>query len=72
MRQLPRITPAIPSSMTTHQRVMAAISILQARMLADESPVSGEDVWGAFHLQTPSLELAIQLLIDTLPEVEKL
>lgn len=64
--------PGVPESLSPADRVMTAISILQAHALALDSPSDGRAMWGTFHMQSPAVEHAIHLLIEVLPDLETL
>lgn len=56
---------------TPHDRLMAAIGILQCHHLASQTELDGEAIYGIHHMPSASLEHAIQILIGVLGDVEE-
>lgn len=58
------------SAKTPHDRLMAAIGILQAHYLASDTALVADKIFGNSYFDTTGLEHAINMLIDLLPVVE--
>lgn len=59
-------------TLTPHQRLCAAISIIQREILARDSALIPEKMFGKASMADPALELANSLLVELLPDVEGL
>ncbi|ATX64446.1 hypothetical protein [Roseinatronobacter bogoriensis] len=68
----PGNAPGLPKAAPVHDRLIAAISILQAVMLARDSATDGNSLWGCMHMQASALEHAINLLIEIAPDLENI
>lgn len=53
-------------------RLMVAISTLQAISLAQTSECCGPSTWGPYFMPAPALDATINILIGMIPEVERL
>lgn len=60
------------SKQPTHDKLMAAIGILQCHHLATETTLDADVLYGIHEMSSEGLEHAIHLLVDVLGEVEKL
>jgi hypothetical protein len=58
-------------SKTPHDKLMIAISICQMSVMAEDSALVPEKMWGAF-IPTLALEHAVQMLIELLPVLDNL
>jgi len=56
-------------SKTPHDKVCTAISILQAHILAADSALIPEKIWGHQYMRALGLEQAVKLLIEVLDDV---
>ncbi len=56
--------------MTPHSKLMAVISILQKEILARDTSLVPDKLFGGGHMDTPALELAEQMLRELLPIVD--
>jgi hypothetical protein len=63
--------PGLSIDKTPHDKLMIAISICQMSVMAEDSALVPEKMWGAF-IPTLALEHAVQMLIELLPVVENL
>ncbi len=60
-------------NMTPHDRLVAAISIVQHAILAEDASVDADKLFKpGGHFATASLELAERMLMDLLKDVERL
>lgn len=57
-------------SMSPHDRVMAAIGIMQMHVCTEETPLNPHKIWPGYFMPGQGLELALKLLIDTLEDLE--
>lgn len=55
--------------MTSHDKVCAVISILQDRILAEDSAMDAQALFGQFRMPTAGLELAERLLTEVLDDL---
>lgn len=63
-----RSTP--PEEMSPIDKIFAAISIVQAYILAEESDCLPDKMFGNNHFKQPSLEMVERLLMDIVPDIE--
>lgn len=56
---------------TPHDKLMMAIGILQAHYLASDTDLVPDRIFGEFYFSTTGMEHAINMLIELLPEMEK-
>lgn len=57
---------------TVHDRLLAATSILQVAIMARDTPMLGEKMWGSYFMPTLALEEALNLVISVLEETEQI
>lgn len=55
---------------TPHDKLCAAIGILQSHVLASDSMLNGPEAWGTSYFQSAGVEHAIRLLIDVTGDLE--
>ena len=60
----------VPRTRAAHDKVMAAISIIQAKAMALDSCTGGPESWGPMYFESGCLDVAIDLLIEVLGEIE--
>lgn len=58
--------------MTPHDKLIAAMSIIQADILARDSACIPDKMFPTRYFETSALELAERMLADILPEIEQL
>lgn len=63
-------TVSPPSRTTSYTKLCSAISILQNKVLADDSTCSGEAVFGTNYMPSLGIEHAIALLTEVLERLE--
>lgn len=56
--------------MTDHEKLCTAISIVQQHILALDSNLDAEFLFKTRNMPTPALELAVNLMADTLDRLE--
>lgn len=61
-----------PKDMSLDQKLFAAISIVQAYILAEDTACIPDQMFGVNYLKQPSLEMAERLLMDIVPDVQNL
>lgn len=61
-----------PHPLTAHDRVCAAIGIVQAHLLAMDTVSDPPTEWGGLYMPRSALDQAVRLLVEALPEVEAL
>ena len=62
--------PGLPAPATAHDKFLAAIGILQILMMARDSALLPEKIWGGDYCADSALQQAIALLIEITPDVE--
>lgn len=66
-------TPDLADDTPVHDKTCTAISILQTAILASDTKLIPQKLWpGNMHMATPALEMATKLLIEVLPDVERI
>ncbi|WP_299960781.1 hypothetical protein [uncultured Roseobacter sp.] len=60
------------TTLTPHDKLMAAISILQVKSMSEDSARNGDASWGTFFMPGGATDHAIDLLIELLPHLEGL
>lgn len=58
-------------TMNSHDKLCAAMAIMQAHILASDTTLNAEALFGLSHFETAGLELAERLLDDCLPDIER-
>lgn len=56
--------------MSDHEKLCAAISIVQQHIMALDSPTFPQQMWGTMHMPACSLELAVSLMCDAVEALE--
>ena len=56
---------------TPHENLCAAISIIQAHILAEDSTVNAESMFGVNYLRGAGLEVAVAMLVPVIELLEK-
>lgn len=59
-----------PRTVTTHDKICTAMSILQMHILASDTALSAKAIFGTQHMPTSALEAAHELLSEVLEEIE--
>lgn len=59
------------NTMTAHDKLCAAISIVQHHILAEDSAINAKAFFGHEFMRTAALELAVDLMRDCLGPVEQ-
>lgn len=55
---------------TSQQKLFAAVSIIQSHILAEDTALNADRLFGNYHMPMPALEVAERLLIDIAPDLE--
>lgn len=56
--------------MSDHDKLMTAISIVQAHILSLDSNLDGEFMFGKMHMRTTALELAANLMAEVIGRLD--
>lgn len=64
--------PKTGKPISPHDAVCQAVGILQAVYMARDTALDAEALWGVFHMEGAAIEAAIALLVDIMPEVERI
>lgn len=54
-----------------HENICAAVSIIQAHILADDSTVNAESMFGVHYFKGAGLEVAVAMLVPVIELLEK-
>ena len=65
-------SPGTVAGMSPLEKALCAISILQNYVAGSDSALEREKMWGAYDMPAASIEVAITLLIEILPQIETL
>lgn len=66
----PKVRSTAVGDMSPQNKLFAAISILQAYILAEDSLIYPDKVFGINHMPSPSLEMVERLLQDLIPALD--